>query len=65
MRVELKGIASATKKLADGTRVTYYYAWRSGPPLVGEPGTPDFIASYNAAVATRRLGAFGYSERMD
>jgi integrase len=59
MRVELKGIASATKKLADGPRVTYYYAWRGGPRLVGEPGTPDFIASYNAAVATRRLAPSG------
>jgi integrase len=59
MRVELKGIASATKVLADGTRATYYYAWRGGPRLVGEPGTPDFIASYNAAVATRRLGPSG------
>jgi integrase len=59
MRVELKGIASATKKLADGTRVNYYYAWRGGPRLVGEPGTPDFIASYNAAVATRRLAPLG------
>jgi integrase len=54
MRVELKGIASATKKLARGARATYYYAWRGGPRIVGEPGTPDFIASYNAAVATRR-----------
>lgn len=59
MRVELKGIASATKKLADGTRATYYYAWRGGPRLVGEPGTPDFVASYNAAVATRRLAPSG------
>jgi hypothetical protein len=27
MRKELPGIASATKKLADGTRRRYYYAW--------------------------------------
>lgn len=59
MRVQLKGVASATKELADGTKVTYYYAWRGGPRLVGEPGTPDFIASYNAAVATRRLAPSG------
>src|SRR5450830_516781 len=59
VRVQLKGVASATKKLADGTRVTYYYAWRGGPPLVCEPGTPDFIKSYNDAVATRRLGPSG------
>jgi hypothetical protein len=30
-----------------------YWAWKGGPSLRGEPGTPDFIASYNAAVAAR------------
>lgn len=52
MRVELKDIASATKRLADGRRVRYWYAWRGGPRLEGEPGTPAFHASYNAAIAT-------------
>lgn len=33
---------------------TYYYAWRGGPRLKGAPGTPEFIASYNDAVAERR-----------
>jgi integrase len=59
MRVQLKGLASASKVLADGNRKTYYYAWRGGPKLDGEPGTPEFMASYNAAVATRRLGPSG------
>jgi integrase len=53
MRVRLKGINRATKRLADGSTVTYWYAWRGGPRLLGEPGTPEFIASYNAAVATK------------
>jgi len=53
MRVRLKGINSITKKLADGTTRTYYYAWKGGPPLYGEPGTPEFIASYNAAAASK------------
>lgn len=53
MRVKLKGIASATKKLADGRKVKYYYAWRGGPKLQGQPGSPEFIASYNAAIAAR------------
>jgi integrase len=44
----------SSKVLADGSRKTYYYAWRGGPKLDGEPGTPEFMASYNAAVATRR-----------
>jgi integrase len=53
MRVRLKGLNSITKKLADGTRRTYWYAWKSGPPLIGEPGTAEFIHSYNAAIATK------------
>jgi integrase len=53
MRVVLQGIDSAVKRLADGSTRTYYYAWRGGPRLMGEPGTPEFVASYNAAVAGR------------
>ena len=53
MRIRLKGLNSITKRLADGTRRTYWYAWKGGPPLRGEPGTPEFVASYNAAVAAK------------
>jgi integrase len=53
MRVHLKGLNSATKRLADGTSRTYHYAWRGGPPLRGEPGTPEFMASYNEAVGRK------------
>ena len=53
MRVLLKGINSKTKRLADGSTRTYYWAWKGGPPLRGEPGTPEFIASYNEAVARK------------
>jgi integrase len=53
VRVRLKGINSVTKRLADGSRKTFYYAWKSGPRLSGEPGTPEFIASYNEAVAQK------------
>ena len=53
VRVTLKGINSITKKLADGTTRTYWYAWKGGPSLRGEPGTPEFIASYNEAVARK------------
>lgn len=49
MRVQLKGIAKVKAK----GRV-YYYAWRGGPRLRGEPGSPEFVASYNAAVAERQ-----------
>jgi hypothetical protein len=49
LRVHLKGIHRVKVRLA-----TYYYAWRGGPRLVGEPGSPEFLASYMAAHATRR-----------
>jgi integrase len=42
------------KKLADGTVRNYWYAWRGGPRLEGSPGTAEFVASYNTAVAARQ-----------
>ena len=53
MRVRLRGINSKRKKLADGTYRTYYWAWKGGPALRGEPGSPEFHASYNEAVAKK------------
>jgi integrase len=53
MRVRLKALNSVTKRLADGRTVSYYYAWKGGPPLRGEPGTPEFIHSYNQAIARK------------
>jgi integrase len=53
MRMRLKGVNSKRKKLADGSFRTYYWAWKGGPPLRGEPGTPEFVASYNEAVAKK------------
>jgi integrase len=53
MRIKLKGINSITKTLANGSKRTCFYAWKGGPPLCGEPGTPEFVASYNAAVAQK------------
>ena len=53
MRVRLKGINSVKVKLADGSIKFYWYAWKGGPRLLGEPGDPEFIASYNSAVARK------------
>jgi integrase len=53
MRVRLKGINCITKKRADGSRRTYWYAWKSGPPLRGEPGSPEFVHSFNEAIASK------------
>jgi integrase len=57
MRVRLKGLNSITKRLADGSERTYYYAWKGGPPVIGEPGTPEFIHSYNEAIARKVVPA--------
>jgi integrase len=49
VKVELRGIA---KTKAKGR--TYYYAWRGGPRLRGQPGSPEFHQSYNEAIESRR-----------
>jgi integrase len=59
MRVRLKGLNSITKQLADGTRRTYWYAWKGGPPLRGQPGTAEFIHAYNQAIATKAAAPQG------
>src|SRR5262249_42481405 len=55
MRTALKGVNRARMRLADGRIVTYYYAWKGGPRLRGKPGSPEFVASYNEAVAERAV----------
>src|SRR5205085_601714 len=43
-----------TRRSSDlGAKKIYWYAWKNGPRLVGEYGSPEFIASYNAAIATK------------
>jgi integrase len=53
MRVRLKGLNRTRKRLASGELVTYDYAWKGGPRLRGKPGSPEYIASYNEAVASK------------
>lgn len=53
-RVRLKGLNSIRKRLADGSTVTYWYAWKGGPRLTGSPGSPEFLAGFNAAHAERK-----------
>jgi integrase len=52
-RVRLKGINSRRKRLSDGTFKTYWYAWKGGPRIDAEPGSPDFLVRYQEAVANR------------
>lgn len=51
---DLKGVHTVRVKLASGKPATYYYAWRGGPRLDGEPGSARFLESYNAAHAARK-----------
>ncbi len=53
-RVRLKGVNKVTTRLADGRLVTYWYAWKGGPRLVGHPGSPEFVQSYEAAYRQTR-----------
>lgn len=53
-RVRLKGLNRNTKRLADGSTVTYWYAWKGGPRLPGKPGSPEFMAAYNDALSDRK-----------
>ena len=59
MRINAKGLHWTIAKLADGTTKTYWYAWRGGPRLIGEPGSGEFIAAYNAAIATKIVAPEG------
>jgi integrase len=54
VRVRLKGIHKVRWRLASGEIAIYNYAWRGGPRLIGEPGSPEFMQSYNEALASRR-----------
>jgi integrase len=54
MRTRLKGIHTAY-----GKGKPYYYAWKGGPRLRGTPGSAEFMASYNEALAGRATSAAG------
>ncbi len=54
MRVILKGIHRVKVHLATGEPRIYYYAWRGGPRINAEPGTPEFVRQYHEAHAASR-----------
>ena len=47
----MKGVHRVQKRLASGGVAVYHYAWRGGPRLPGEPGSPEFLAALAAAKA--------------
>lgn len=54
VQINLKGVYTVRAKGR-----TYHYAWRGGPRLVGEPGSPEFVAAYTAAHAERKAPVTG------
>lgn len=58
IRSNLKGLASASFRLADGTRKKHYYAWRGGPAIKDgdeflHPEDPRFVEVFNALCARK------------
>lgn len=54
MRVSLKGLHRVSRKLASGQVRVHHYAWRGGPRVEGQFGSPEFIANFVAATERRR-----------
>lgn len=48
VQVDMKGVYHVTAKGRD-----YYYAWRGGPALSGEPGSAEFVRSWHEAIEAR------------
>lgn len=51
----MRGVNTIRKRLADGTKATYYYHRATGKKLQGEPGSPAFHASFAAAEGNRAV----------
>jgi len=62
MKFDLKKLNWTKKRLADGSVVTYYWAWRGGPRVVGKPGSPEFLQSYNDAIAAKKQDTLNTGE---
>ena len=59
--VQLKNVHVVTMRLAGGKLVEYHYAWRGkgAPRLKGSPGSPEYLAAYNKAHASRKIPTTG------
>lgn len=63
--VRIKGLNRVAVKAADGQRVVYWYAWKGGPRLPGQPGEPEFMAAYARAVEARKAEAAGPADTLE
>jgi integrase len=54
----MRGVNTVHKRLADGTRATYYYHRATGRRLAGKPNSPEFLVSFADAerLSTQRDG---------
>ncbi len=53
MRVVLRGLHKTRKTLADGSVREYYYAWKNGPRINAEYGTPAFVEQFKRHLSER------------
>lgn len=53
MRIKLVGIHKVKGKLADGSAVTYFYAWRGGPRINAKPHSREFGIEYHRLTRAR------------
>lgn len=58
VNVQLKGVHVVSVRIASGRR-EYHYAWRGGPRLQGEPGSPEYLQSYQDAHRARKTPVTG------
>lgn len=49
----MKGLHKVTRRLADGSTRSHYYAWRGGPTIKAAPGTTEFAAEFERLTAGR------------
>jgi integrase len=47
------GLHRTVKRLADGSRKLYFYAWKNGPRLPDDFGSPEFAAAFRDAIASK------------
>jgi integrase len=52
--VRLKGVHTIRAKLASGKVAVYHYAWKGGPRLPDDKGSPEFIAAFTQAHSARK-----------
>lgn len=63
------GVHRVAKRLADGTRRYYFYAWRGGPRFWQDssslPGCSEFFTAYAAAVSTPKPEIYSTPKMVD